>query len=95
MLTPFPLMKTLGVAAGGPHVLVARDGPVAGALRNGAVLELPLVEEEQFVGLSQRSERGLPVVARSDPELGIGQVECADCNIADHPGERSDQMVST
>ncbi len=67
----------LRVAAGGPHVVVAGDGPVAGALRQRAALVQPLVEEDEFVSVPQCPERGMPVVARRDPELRVAEIECA------------------
>ena len=78
--------EDLRVAAGGPHVLVPSDGPVAGPLRQRASLELPLVEVDEFVGVTQRVERGVPMVAWCEPELRVGQVEGAEGDICGHLG---------
>jgi hypothetical protein len=36
-----------------------------------------------------------PVITWSDPEFGIGEFECAECDIADHGTERTDGALCT
>ena len=73
--------EQLRVAADVPHVLVVDDRPVAGAARELGVGEVELFPPADRLLLAQRAERTLAVLARGDPELGIGEVEGTEGNI--------------